>query len=107
MATEVKQDALRVDSGGDADLERFGYAQRLDRTIGTFTSFCVSFSVVSVTTATFTLFGDPRGRLAVGVQAKLRGCRKRRLRETRFPKLAHQERLIRKHRAVRSCACPT
>jgi hypothetical protein len=34
------------------DLARFGYSQRLDRTIGAFTSFCVSFSMVSVTTAT-------------------------------------------------------
>ncbi len=43
----------------DADLEGFGYEQKLDRTIGMFTSFCVSFSMVSVTTASFTLFGDP------------------------------------------------
>jgi amino acid transporter len=52
-----------VTTGDDADLERFGYTQKLDRTIGLFTSFCVSFSMVSVTTATFTLFGDPFGKI--------------------------------------------
>lgn len=51
--------AERAVSSDDADLERFGYSQKLDRTIGLFTSFCVSFSMVSVTTASFTLFGDP------------------------------------------------
>jgi amino acid transporter len=45
--------------GDDADLERFGYSQKLNRTIGAFTSFCVAFSMVSVTTAVFTLFGYP------------------------------------------------
>jgi amino acid transporter len=53
------RDAPEVASGDDVDLERFGYSQKLNRTIGLFTSFCVSFSMVSVTTATFTLFGDP------------------------------------------------
>jgi amino acid transporter len=44
-------------AGDDADLQEFGYAQKLDRTIGSFTSFCVSFSMVSITTAIFVLFG--------------------------------------------------
>lgn len=42
-----------------SDLERFGYPQKLDRTIGLFTSFCVSFSMISITTAVFTLFSNP------------------------------------------------
>jgi amino acid transporter len=57
-----ESEAARDAVNDDADLERFGYSQKLDRTIGLFTSFCVSFSMVSVTTATFTLFGDPFGK---------------------------------------------
>ena len=59
MQHPVGSDGERAVSSDDADLERFGYSQKLDRTIGVFTSFCVSFSMVSVTTASFTLFGDP------------------------------------------------
>jgi amino acid transporter len=43
----------------DVELEQFGYSQKLNRAIGAFTSFCVSFSMVSITTACFTLFADP------------------------------------------------
>lgn len=45
-------------AGDSSDLHQFGYEQKLDRTIGLFTSFCVSFSMVSITTAIFTLFSS-------------------------------------------------
>lgn len=45
------------------DLQRLGYQQRLRRTIGAYTSFAVGFSMVSITTAIFTLFSDPFGRI--------------------------------------------
>lgn len=41
------------------DLEQFGYAQRLKRTIGSYTSFALGFSMVSITAAIFTVFSSP------------------------------------------------
>ena len=56
--TEVVEPSTGSSGRHDStDLERFGYSQKLNRTIGLFTSFCVSFSMVSITTACFTLFG--------------------------------------------------
>ncbi len=59
MSDSTAARAVAPGIGDDADLREFGYAQRLDRTIGLFTSFCVSFSMVSITTAVFTLFSNP------------------------------------------------
>lgn len=39
-------------------LERFGYRQELKRTMGYFSSFALSFSVISVTTGLFANYGD-------------------------------------------------
>jgi amino acid transporter len=39
-------------------LERFGYRQELKRTLGYFSSFALSFSVISVTTGLFANYGD-------------------------------------------------
>jgi amino acid transporter len=39
-----------------ADLARFGYAQELKRSLGTFSSFAVAFSYISPSTGIFTLF---------------------------------------------------
>jgi len=47
-------DKLRSD---DSVFEDFGYKQQLNRSIGHFTSFCISFSIISATSAVFTSFG--------------------------------------------------
>jgi urea carboxylase system permease len=39
------------------DLEKFGYQQQLERKVGTFASFAVGFSFVSILTTVFQLFG--------------------------------------------------
>ncbi len=41
----------------DAHLAGFGYAQKLDRSVGKFASFAIGFSTISATTAVFTGFG--------------------------------------------------
>jgi amino acid transporter len=41
------------------DLAQFGYKQQLNRTIGSYTSFALAFSMISVTTTVFTLFAQP------------------------------------------------
>src|SRR5438067_11441582 len=40
-----------------ADLGRFGYAQELFRSMGGFSNFAISFSVISILTGAVTLFG--------------------------------------------------
>jgi amino acid transporter len=59
MTTSMRTGDARSTADDDADLERFGYSQKLNRTVGAFTSFCVSFSMISITTAIFTLFSNP------------------------------------------------
>ncbi|MCG7634112.1 amino acid permease [Gordonia McavH-238-E] len=44
-------------SDEDLDLERFGYAQKLDRSVTPFASFCVGFALISATTAVYAGFG--------------------------------------------------
>jgi amino acid transporter len=46
-------------SRDDQELAALGYQQRMSRTIGAFTSFSVAFSMISITTALYTLFADP------------------------------------------------
>src|SRR5450432_3443858 len=41
----------------DNDLARFGYGQELNRELGWFSSFALSFSIVAVTTGLFTTYG--------------------------------------------------
>src|ERR1700694_6131979 len=41
----------------DARLAKFGYPQKLDRSVGTLASFAIGFSTISATTAVFTGFG--------------------------------------------------
>jgi amino acid transporter len=43
----------------EADLAQFGYRQQLNRSIGSYTSFALAFSMISVTTTVFTLFAQP------------------------------------------------
>jgi amino acid transporter len=43
----------------EADLAQFGYRQQLHRSIGSYTSFALAFSMISVTTTVFTLFAQP------------------------------------------------
>lgn len=45
------------DARDDADLRGFGYVPQLDRTMGGFSSFAVSFSLISITTGIFANFG--------------------------------------------------
>jgi urea carboxylase system permease len=46
-----------VDDRPVADLQAFGYDQQLERKVGTFASFAVGFSFVSILTTVFQLFG--------------------------------------------------
>ncbi len=49
-----------IDRDSDSqDLENFGYKPRLHRSIGSFTSFALGFSMVSITAAIFTTFSSP------------------------------------------------
>ncbi len=51
--------ASAAPTSADADLAQFGYKQQLHRTIGSYTSFALAFSMISVTTTVFTLFAQP------------------------------------------------
>jgi amino acid transporter len=42
----------------ERDLHRFGYAQELFRTMGGFSNFAISFSIISILTGAVTLYGD-------------------------------------------------
>ena len=59
------------DDAGDADaLQRLGYAQELLRRMGGFSSFAVSFSIISVLTGCITAYPDalgPGGPAALGL----------------------------------------
>src|SRR5579859_418466 len=46
-------------ANAEADLAQFGYRQQLHRSIGSYTSFALAFSMISVTTTVFTLFAQP------------------------------------------------
>ncbi|HET6298804.1 MAG TPA: amino acid permease [Kribbella sp.] len=50
-------DQPAVDGGSAADLGHFGYAQQLNRRVGTYASFAAGFSFVSILTTVFQLFG--------------------------------------------------
>jgi amino acid transporter len=47
------------DTQDDSELASFGYKQELKRTMGSFSSFALAFSMISVTTTVFTLFPQP------------------------------------------------
>lgn len=52
----------------DAELASLGYQQKLHRTMGSFTSFALAFSMVSINTGVVTLFSDPFTRVGgVGI----------------------------------------
>jgi amino acid transporter len=54
----------------DEDLRRFGYSQELLRDMGGFSSFAMSFSIISVLTGCITTYGDalgPGGPAGVGI----------------------------------------
>ena len=55
---DIRQ-ASSAPAGATEDLAQFGYKQQLNRTIGSYTSFALAFSMVSVTTTVFTLFAQP------------------------------------------------
>ena len=50
-------------SSDDADLAALGYEQKMHRTMGSFTSFALAFSMVSINTGVVTLFSDPFTRV--------------------------------------------
>ena len=55
-------------STDEADLSALGYEQKLHRTMSSFTSFCLAFSMVSINTGVVTLFADPFNRVGgIGV----------------------------------------
>jgi amino acid transporter len=54
MTTSAAQD-----SSDDAVLSQFGYKEELRRTMSGYSSFALSFSMISVTTTVFTLFAQP------------------------------------------------
>ena len=56
MRFSTPQDELRAQKDAN-DLERLGYAQELLRSIGGFSNFAISFSIISILTGAVTLFG--------------------------------------------------
>src|SRR2546425_4237181 len=48
---------MRQSEKDSADLGRFGYAQELFRSMGGFSNFAISFSVISILTGAVTLYG--------------------------------------------------
>ena len=48
-----------TDNQDDSSLASFGYKPELKRTMGSFSSFALAFSMISVTTTVFTLFPQP------------------------------------------------
>lgn len=50
-------------SADETDLAALGYEQKLHRTMSSFTSFCLAFSMVSINTGVVTLFADPFNRV--------------------------------------------
>src|SRR5689334_7536583 len=50
-------ETLTTDQLGARDLGHFGYAQQLSRRVGSYASFAVGFSFVSILTTVFQLFG--------------------------------------------------
>lgn len=48
-----------TNSQDDSTLASFGYKPELKRTMGSFSSFALAFSMISVTTTVFTLFPQP------------------------------------------------
>ena len=58
-ATSHHQDLRDLNRSADEEtLKHFGYRQKLKRTLGSFSSFAVSFSIISVTTGLFANYGD-------------------------------------------------
>jgi amino acid transporter len=48
---------LALHTGDSQDLRRFGYAQELIRSMGGFSNFAISFSIISILTGAVTLYG--------------------------------------------------
>ncbi len=57
MAGNVSVEKVSHPASDDQVLERFGYRQELKRTLGYFSAFALSFSVISVTTGLFANYG--------------------------------------------------
>ena len=58
MATKLPGEKASGPDSDDQVLERFGYQQELKRTLGYFSAFALSFSVISVTTGIFADYGQ-------------------------------------------------
>ncbi len=59
FSQQNSQDQIPVAPGGDEQaLQRFGYRQELNRTLGYFSSFALSFSVICITSGLFANYGD-------------------------------------------------
>lgn len=56
MNESVKNEMLVVVDSDASDLEKFGYKQQLKRSMGSFSSFAISFSLISVITGVFANF---------------------------------------------------
>jgi amino acid transporter len=56
MSTESTEN---VDAKDSADLASFGYPQKLNRAFGSYSSFALAFSMITITTTVFTLFSAP------------------------------------------------
>jgi amino acid transporter len=56
---DIVEAGAAAPASAEADLAQFGYSQQLHRSIGSYTSFALAFSMISVTTTVFTLFAQP------------------------------------------------
>lgn len=59
MTTESNMTPEEANQLDTAELARFGYPQKLSRAFGGYSSFALSFSMITITTTVFTLFSSP------------------------------------------------
>lgn len=57
MTTQSFTESSEASREDDSTLERFGYRQELKRSLGYFSAFALSFSLISVTTGLFANYG--------------------------------------------------
>ncbi len=59
MSEDLNENTSLDEDSDVKELERFGYKQQLHRTMGSYTSFSLAFSMITITTTIFTLFAQP------------------------------------------------
>lgn len=55
----MSEEVEKLNNEDSADLADYGYAQKLSRAFGSYSSFALAFSMITITTTVFTLFSSP------------------------------------------------